>query len=201
MLKNFPTDRQHITVLILISVTAFLCSVIFSSDIDMFNFQHDAFEQGQWYRLVTHAFWHTNTNHFLLNISGILLLWALHGEYYNYHNVLGVIVFGILISGIMVWCFSPNINHYVGLSATLHGLFVWGACYDIIKQRRSGWLLLIGLFIKLIQEQLFEDTITAELINASVATMAHVYGALAGACYFLLEQKWSRQTRRDRFNN
>ena len=200
MLKHLPIDRQHLLSPLLLIVAAFICSVPFAHNIDTFNFQHEAVNQGQWYRLMTHAFWHTNTNHFLLNSAGILLVWALHGEYYNQRNVLGVIGFGILLSGCLVWCFSPDIDRYVGLSAALHGLFVWGACHDICKHRRSGWLLLIGLCSKLIQEQWFEDPTTAELINATVATMAHVYGAFAGGCYFVIEKIWSRHAHRNQIS-
>lgn len=201
MLNNLPTERQHTLILLLVTTVTFICSVVLAHLVEAFNFQHEALNQGQWYRLITHAFWHTNLNHFLLNTAGILLLWGLHGEYYTHRNVLGVVGFGILISGLMVWWFSPNIDHYVGLSATLHGLFVWGVCHDILKHRRSGWLLLIGLLIKLVHEQLFIDFTTAQLINASVATMAHVYGALAGGCYFMLEKIESQRSRRDPFDN
>jgi membrane associated rhomboid family serine protease len=63
----------------------------------------------------------------------------------------------------------------------LHGLFVWGACFDILNKEHTGWLLLIGVAIKLGYEQLGGDTqAIAELIGASVAVDAHLYGAVSG---------------------
>ena len=43
---------------------------------------------------------------------------------------------------------------YVGLSGALHGLFTWGALKDISSKTKGGWLLLIGVWLKIITNSL-----------------------------------------------
>ena len=69
----------------------------------------------------------------------------------------------------------------VGLSGVLHGLFIWAAIEDIKQQRNTGWLLLIGVLTKIAWEQYFgASASTVSLINAKVATEAHLIGAFSG---------------------
>jgi rhomboid family GlyGly-CTERM serine protease len=98
---------------------------------------------------------------------------------------------------VFVWCcigtsaglyfFAPDLIWYAGLSGALHGIFSWGACMDIKEKMKSGWLLLIGLAIKVGYEQVDGSSQqVANLINAKVAVDAHLFGALSGIIIFLL---------------
>ena len=74
-----------------------------------------------------------------------------------------------------------NIQIYVGLSGTLHGLFGLFALREALNGRKSSWLLVLGLVAKIAWEQLIgPSSTTGELINARVAIEAHLAGALAG---------------------
>ncbi len=67
------------------------------------------------------------------------------------------------------------------MSGVLHGLFAWGVAIDIHLKRKTGYLLLIGLIIKLVDEQFFaSSSFMANLIEVGVAIDAHLYGAIIG---------------------
>ena len=86
-----------------------------------------------------------------------------------------------LFVSILVWLASPHLSAYVGLSGVLHGVFAWGIIQDFKHKRVSAYLLLAGLIIKLIDERFFStNDFMANLIGASVAIDAHLYGAIAG---------------------
>ena len=88
------------------------------------------------------------------------------------------------ITGCALLLADPQMQ-YVGLSGILHGLFVWGACKDVENREKTGWLLLIGITIKVAAEQFGGDTSDiANLIDASVAIDAHLFGAFSGLVVF-----------------
>lgn len=185
LLTLFPIHYQHWLTLIIVAALAVVCHMLGSHLVENFEFVHQRVDSGQYWRLLTHALLHTNINHLLLNLAGMSLLWALHGEHYRAWNVAGLLLFCSIASALAVWSFSPTIDYYVGLSAALHGLFVFGAVRDVQQKRISGWLLLGGIVIKLFMEQHQTTDSTAALINATVAYDAHIYGAIAGLCYAL----------------
>lgn len=147
----------------------------------LYAYQRDLFETGQWWRIFTAHFMHSNVIHFLVNIAGLVLLWLLHGEYSSPKsfaiNILSLCA-GISLC-IYVW--SPSIIWYVGLSGVLHGIFAWGVVIDIFFKRKTGYLLLLGLIVKIIDEQFYSSSqFMSELIEVSVAIDAHFYGAVIG---------------------
>ena len=86
-----------------------------------------------------------------------------------------------IICSVGIHWFSPDIKQYVGLSGVLHGLFIWGAIEDIKAKDRTGYLLLLGVILKIAHEQYYgasEDV--ADLIGANVAINAHLWGAIGG---------------------
>lgn len=153
-----------------------------------------ALEGFETWRLVSANFVHTNGYHLLLNLSGLALLWALHGDHYSIIRFLKVIIWCGIATSTGIYLFSSSMIWYVGLSGALHGLFAWGACMDIRSGLKSGWLLLIGGGIKIAYEQFYGSSEeVANLIEASVAVDAHYYGAFAGIALFLLMWIFSRR--------
>lgn len=86
---------------------------------------------------------------------------------------------------------------YAGLSGVLHGIFVWGAFCDIKHKVKFGWILMLGVWLKIAFEQFFgQDQHIANLIGADVAVDAHLYGAVAGVFFIftsILKNKYSPQ--------
>lgn len=153
------------------------------------DWQYDrvAIGQGQWWRLFSGHLLHTNHWHLLMNLAGLLVIWLMHGPHYRARSLLFLLVAGFALIGLALWLWSPAIRYYVGLSGWLHALLVWGACQDIQRQWSSGWLILAGVSAKIIWEQwqgASQQLIT--LIDAEVATDAHLYGAISGLLLYLL---------------
>lgn len=170
---------------------AFLTSTLlylwygFVSDVSVsdlaLSFHREQARSGSWWQWISAHFMHTNFFHYALNMIGLALLWILHAEYASVKSF--GINFLVLALGISlgIYYFSPTLTWYVGMSGVLHGIFAWGIVIDLYRKRKSGYLLLIGLVIKLVNERFFaSSTFMAELIEAGVAIDAHLYGAVIG---------------------
>lgn len=145
------------------------------------EFDRSAIYQGQWWRILTGHLMHTNTWHLVMNLGGLALIMLLHGMYYRPLQFWGILLLGNVLIGLALLFWSPQISIYVGLSGWLHALLVCGCCIDIQRQWSSGWLILAAVFGKVVWEQwqgASQDVVT--LIEAEVATDAHLYGAVIG---------------------
>jgi rhomboid family GlyGly-CTERM serine protease len=158
---------------------AFVSDVDISHSVLAFH-REQAFTTGGWQWLSAH-FMHNNFMHYLFNMVGLVLLWLLHGEYTNYKSFCFNFLFISLGVSLCIYLFSPNILWYVGMSGVLHGIFSWGVVVDIYYKRKTAYLLLIGLLIKLADEQWYgSSNLMADLIGVGVAVNAHLYGAIFG---------------------
>ena len=164
-----------------------LCLILLSSLLawpginDELEFNRQLIEQGQLWRLFTSQFVHANWAHLGLNCAGIALIWLLHGEYTSPSR------YSFNIATLAIWCglgvfwFCPTITIYTGLSALLHGVIIWGAIKDVTVGLKSGYVLFIGVWVKLIAEQINGPSADiGALINSTVAVDAHLIGAIGG---------------------
>ena len=184
-IKQLPSKPEQYFAYLIIGA---LCIILFAVD-SFFNhqayhylaFEREGFNKSEYWRGLSAHLLHTNIWHLMLNLLGLLLLWLLHGDYANSRRLfLQCIVLGVGISA-SIYLFAPNVIWYVGLSGILHGLFVIGAIIDIQKKRASGYLLLAGVIIKIVDEQLSEpDAKLQALIQANVVIEAHLYGIILG---------------------
>jgi len=154
-----------------------------------------SFNNGEWWRIFSAHFIHTNGFHFLLNAIGVLILYSLHGRFYTIKLYFITFFFSGLTSALGVHFYSTHLEKYMGLSAVLHGLFVVGAIQEIKYKEKLGKWLLLGLVLKLCYEQFFgASPIIAGLINAQVAVNAHFWGSTGGttvALFYLYSNKSS----------
>lgn len=172
--------QYHQALLPFIVIVICLAAYFFESN--SFHFHRELFSNGEYWRGVTSHFLHTNVNHLLLNISAVFLLWALHGKFYTLKNYALVFIVSAISATFGIYYYSPEIMKYVGLSGVLHGFFIWGAIKDIQRNDKTGYLLLLGVIGKVTHEQVVgasEDV--AELISATVAVDAHLWGMIGGA--------------------
>ncbi|WP_261903791.1 rhombosortase [Vibrio fortis] len=136
-----------------------------------------AIANGQWWRIVTGNFSHTNLSHLAMNLAG---LWVICFVFQP--SRIRILAYLFLISvftgaGLLL----TDMQSYVGLSGTLHGLFGAFALTEALTGRRSSWLLVGGLVAKIAWEQLMgPSATTGALINARVAIEAHLIGAIGG---------------------
>ena len=137
---------------------------------------------GQYYRLFTANFIHTNFNHLILNCFGVMLVWLFFADHFNWPRYAGVLFICCIGSSMAGFMLLAN-DTIVGLSGALHGVFVYGAMRDIIEKTNieTGWLIVIGTFGKVILENTSGLSLgSAELINARVAVEVHLSGSICG---------------------
>lgn len=164
-----------------------LCLILFSTIFAAFDlnylleFNRNFVEQDEVWRVFTSQFVHANWAHLGLNCGGIFLIWLLHGEYTTPTHYTTNICLLALWCGLGVYWFCPNIHIYTGLSALLHGVIIWGAVKDVTLGLKSGYLLFIGVWVKIAFEQFSgPNADIGKLINSTVAIDAHLIGAIGG---------------------
>ena len=195
-LKQLPTNKTYIIgplLILLLALCAFLLSNHIHGDL---SFQRDLIASGQWWLLFSGHLLHTTDMHLALNSAAVILLWALHGQFFSTTHYLASWLLLALGTSVGLYLFSPDMFSYVGLSGVLHGFFVMGACYDILHKEKTGYLLLLGVAVKLIYEQYYgaSEEVVA-LINANVAVDAHLYGAITGVIIFIAMYAFKRKKR------
>ena len=146
-IASLPFARQHTLLVVLICLISSL-AFIFDKQVSwLFIYNRDLISQGEVWRIFTGHFLHTNGYHLLLNLSAILLLWALHGQFYQYVSYTFLFIITALTTSVGLYIFSPDLHQYVGLSGVLHGVFIFGALMDIKNKDKT---ILVGVNKKLI---------------------------------------------------
>ena len=136
---------------------------------------------GEFWRILTAQFVHTNWPHYLLNISSVWLFTLL---FYNTINSKTFTINLFLLAmavGISLHLWQPTILWYAGLSGAIYGLFLVGA-YSAIKAKDK--LLGYGTAALIIGKIAYDEWAgplhdNSALIEARVVTEAHVYGVCA----------------------
>ncbi|WP_413284031.1 rhombosortase [Vibrio sp. MA40-2] len=137
----------------------------------------DLIHHGQWWRILSGNLTHTNVAHLIMNTLALWLLCYLFKPSYKKFSVILISLCLVVGMGLLM----STLQIYAGLSGVLHGIFVYFTLCEIINRRKSSWLLLAGIVIKIAYEQIYGASIsTAELINARVAIEAHLIGTIAG---------------------
>ena len=176
---NLPLQPRYVLPpLCLIVLSTLLAWLGMNNELE---FNRPLIEQGQLWRLFTSQFVHANWIHLGLNCAGISLIWLLHGEYTTSKQYSFNIALLALWCGLGGYWVCPTIIIYTGLSALLHGVIVWGAIKDVTVGLKSGYILFIGVWIKLILEQVNGPSAEiGQLIQSTVAVDAHLIGAIGG---------------------
>lgn len=154
---------------------------------DVLYFNHSAISNGQMWRVFSGHLLHSNVWHLAMNSAGVLLVMLLHGHYYRFRTLaLHWGCYALTISAALYF-FSTDIQVYMGLSGMLHAMLIQGALTDIRLKMTTGWLLLIGVIAKVGWEQWHgPDADLAKLIDANVATDAHLYGVVSALLFAML---------------
>jgi rhomboid family GlyGly-CTERM serine protease len=187
-LNTLAISRQHLQVVLIV---ALLSVIIFMSEYFLGSsftqtlvYQRNLITEGEVWRLLSGHLLHTNGYHLLLNLAALLMLWALHGRFYSIRNYTALFLWCSVTTSIGIYYFDPTLIQYVGLSGVLHGVFVFGALMDINAKDKTGYLLFLGVWLKIAHEQFYgASTDVSNLIEASVAVNAHLWGALGGLVF------------------
>lgn len=139
-----------------------LCLIIYAisaKNITVLDYNRELIIDGEYWRLFSGNFNHTNIYHLLLNLSALAVMAGLHYRYYSSGIYACLIILLSIGVGTGILWLSPETQLYVGLSGVLHGIIVVGAILDITQRYYSGYLLLVGTVIKVINEQLFDNSL------------------------------------------
>ncbi|NQZ49437.1 MAG: rhombosortase [Moritella sp.] len=161
-----------------------LCLIIYAisaENITVLDYNRESIINGEYWRLISGNFNHTNIYHLLLNLGALAVIGGLHYRYYNSAAYTSLILLLSIGVGVGILWLSPSTHLYVGLSGILHGIIIVGAVIDVTKKYYSGYVLMIGTVLKVINEQLFNSPVEiSQLIEAKVLTEAHLYGLVTG---------------------
>jgi rhomboid family GlyGly-CTERM serine protease len=144
-----------------------------------FRYERMAIAAGEWWRLVTAHFVHIDLEHTLLNIMGLVLMWAIFARDLRPRQWLIVTTVVLLTIDAGLWFHNPDIGWYVGASGLLHGFMAAGTWVHLRRGDLDGWILVVFIVLKLGYEQWHGQLPFAES-GMPVVVNAHLYGALGG---------------------
>ena len=161
---------------------------------ELLAYYHNGIAEGQIWRLFTATFCHTNFNHLLMNLAGLIITLGLFIDVFKTTKIYPLVLFSSLFISVCLFFFDTEVMWYVGLSGVLHALFSYGVAQDVAKKDPWGYLLGAGFVVKIIYEQIFGAMqSTIDLIAAEVLINAHLYGAIAGFIFYIIKNKLSEK--------
>jgi rhomboid family GlyGly-CTERM serine protease len=138
------------------------------------RYDRSAIAAGGWWRLLTAHIVHLDAHHLILNELGLVLMWSLFAQDYDAVEWCVIVCAGALAISSGLWWLSPRVSWYVGASGVLHTVMAAGSAKHLAERHWDRWILLLGLCIKLILEQLPGHA------QPLIVVDAHLYGALCG---------------------
>lgn len=151
------------------------------------EYRRAAIADGEVYRLLTGHFVHLDWPHLLLNVAGLLLVWALVGGVFSTRQWSAVLAGAVAAIDLGFWYGLPGLDWYVGQSGVLHGLLAAGIVG--LWERRRGEAALLGAVLagKLAWEGLAGGMPgSSALVAGDVITEAHLFGAIGGGIAALI---------------
>ena len=143
------------------------------------RYERMAIAAGEWWRLLTAHFVHIDLEHTLLNVMGVVLMWAIFARDFPPRQWLIVTLVILLTIDAGLWFRDKGVDWYVGASGALHGFMAAGTYAHVRRGDLDGWILVVFMVLKLGYEQLHGQLPFAES-GMPVVVNAHLYGALGG---------------------
>lgn len=173
----------HWLIPLLLAGTALIVMMIGDGAAETLRYQRASILEGEVWRMLSGHLVHLGWHHLVLNLAGLLLIWALTGDTFADPAWWLLIVLCALSVALGLLMFNPELHWYVGLSGILHGLLLAGLVARLQTEGGSYvLLLLVVLALKLTWEQLFGAMPGSESgLGGKVVVDAHLYGALGGA--------------------
>ena len=166
---------------ITITLIVTLIALIGSEANQWLRFDRAALLNGEVWRLISGHFAHLGWSHLTMNVFGFILIWVLfHNTASDARWILVLLLSSLGTSLLLLWL-NPTLQWYVGLSGVLHAFFVFGCLNEINSGRKSSWILLTIIIMKLIWEQIAGPLPGSEQsTGGNVIVDAHLYGAIFG---------------------
>lgn len=152
------------------------------------RYDRQAILGGEFWRLFTGNLVHLGWSHLWLNAFGLLLIWLLFGSLLSPLVWLLQAAWASLAVGLGLLWFDPGLSWYVGLSGTLHGLFVAGVLTEGRTHRNFAMLVFAVFIAKLAWEQFYGPLPGSERsAGGHVVVNAHLYGTIGGLLGYSLQ--------------
>lgn len=153
----------------------------------LLRYDRVAIQDGQWWRLLSGHAVHGGFAHWLLNALGLALLLLLFRSGSAVRELLWPALLLGTVLGLVLYQAHPQLEHYLGFSGVLHGLFAYHVLRGLVRSVPDAWVAGVALLGKLSYEQwMAASPGTAAMIGMPVVIEAHLYGALAGAALAVL---------------
>lgn len=174
----------------IIFIVTLLVQLLAPESTELLRYQSVEVSNGQWWRLFTANFTHSGWNHWLLNISGLILIDYLFQPTVKQSQRIFLIVFCMLSNVLLLHLFM-KLHWYVGLSGALHGYLIGGALLSFKQAKIHSSLIILVVTAKLISELSWEiNEFTSDLIEANVIEESHLFGAVSAVIYFMFFYLW-----------
>ncbi|ELK2035591.1 rhombosortase [Vibrio vulnificus] len=187
-MRTIPRHTVNLT--IFLTITSVLCLLLQQPLLsDWTEWHRQAINHGEWWRILSGNFTHTNYPHLVMNLAGLWVIAHLFKPNWK------MLAFLLVMISVMVGLANllTSMQIYVGLSGTLHGLFVYFALRESLEGRKSSWLLVLGVVVKVAWEHwMGASASTSELIGARVAIEAHLAGMSSGFLLASLQPFYQR---------
>lgn len=147
-------------------------------------YQRDAIAGGEWWRLLTGHWVHSDLQHLLFDVTALALVSCLF-EKRPWWQPLLLLLTTTCILDIWLWWQMPWLHSYCGLSGLLNALLAAGLLLQ--WRQRDDWRYpLVGLLalIKLVTEMQLGDALFTNTAWGAVPE-AHAIGMLAGVLFVL----------------
>lgn len=163
-------------------------------------FNRNDINQGQWWKILSGNFTHSNIPHLLLNLSGIWLLGLLFIDSLSSKTFILSTALLTVIVGLGLYFFNPELNGYYGFSGVLYGLyFIAAVCATLDDDLFTGVSVALLISTKIIWDYFTgSNQSSAELIGIPVANDAHLYGFIGALAItiFVLLKRYSNKSKR-----
>jgi rhomboid family GlyGly-CTERM serine protease len=166
--------------LALLAACALLLLPVLAGEAGRLALRYDraALASGQLWRLVTGHLVHLGPRHALLNVLGLILMWALFARDYAPRQWLAILLASVAAIDAGLWLWDSTVTWYVGSSGVLHGVMAAGTLAHLRRREGGGWLLAAFLGGKLLYEHLAGALPFSG--SSAVVVDAHLYGVLGG---------------------
>jgi len=183
MLKQYFEPKEFITTSIIL-LACLLMMLFDPTSTDLFRYQSKEVTNGEFWRIISANFTHSNWNHFFLNMAGLLLIDYLFQPLIKQWLRATLISFCIFTNVLLLHSFVV-LEWYVGMSGALHGFILGCALLSWGKAKITNSLIILGTSAKLFVELNWEiNASTAGLIEANVVEESHLFGAISGLVFW-----------------
>lgn len=182
-----------LTLMIILGVVAHL-NLFDNSLLEHLSYQRTGIEHHEYWRLFSGHFMHLNTAHLLMNIGAFSILILTFWSDTSSISDLIALFFLMLCISTGIYFLHPELEHYVGFSGILHGLFLYYVLKILPKNKVFSILTASLIIAKIMWEQSpwVDTSDTAQLIGGNVATMAHLYGGIGGVLFGIMLLLWQK---------